>query len=71
MLKGFFDEGLFTYPTGDWDDRWLEDPILYRRGRPMLWVVSHEGEAVICLAPTDLDSFAALGLPTHGRSRFG
>lgn len=70
LLAGLFDEGLFTYPAGDWPGGLGEDPIAYRGGQLMLWVVSHEGEAVIRLAPDDLESFAALGLRTHPRSRY-
>jgi hypothetical protein len=64
-LKAFFDEGLLTYPVGEWKTGCLENPILYRDGRLMLMVVSHENEAMIRLRVDDLESFGALGLPTH------
>jgi hypothetical protein len=48
VLRNLFADGLFTHdPTASF---WLEDPVLLKEGRPILRVISHEGEAMLSLS---------------------
>jgi hypothetical protein len=68
-LRPFLPEGLFDYPSADWDAGWLEDPTVYRAGTVMLGVVSHEGEGVLTLSPAEHAEVAALGIRTRAAPR--
>jgi hypothetical protein len=70
LLKEYFSEGLFTYPTSEWDNGCLEDPTFYRGGTLMLGIVSHEREGVLTLTAGEHDEVEGLGLATHQRSRW-
>lgn len=65
LLKSYMPDGLFMYPTTDWDEGCLEDPIIYRGERPMLGIVSHEREGVLMLTDLEHQAVASLGIRTH------
>lgn len=67
LLREFLDEGLFTYPAGEWEAGCIENPALYRDGEIMLGIVSHEGEGVLKLRQDEWAEFARLGIPSHDR----
>lgn len=62
-LRAVFPNGLFGNVMDG--DGWVEDPIFYRSGAPLLEVVSHEGEAILTIEPDDKASLDALALPYH------
>lgn len=59
-LLTFFDDGLFHSPVGP--DGWLEDLAIYRKGTPVLGILSHERQGVVQLAPDEYAGLAALGI---------
>ena len=62
-LKQALPAGLLTYdPSEQW---WFEDPILYRGGKLMLGVLSHEAFAVLRLTDLEAVQFSAAGFPNH------
>jgi hypothetical protein len=62
LLQEFFDQGLFTYPVGEWEIGCIEDPIVYRNGDVMLGIVSHERRGVLVLTELEHAEVAALGI---------
>jgi hypothetical protein len=68
-LQRFLAEGLFDYPSADWDAGWLEDLTVYRRGEVMLGVVSHEGEGLLTLSAGEHSEVEALGIRTQAAPR--
>jgi hypothetical protein len=70
ILKRLFTEGLFTYPTSEWEVGCLEDPAFYRDGGVMLGVVSHEREGVLSLTESEQAQVAALKIPTRDRPQW-
>jgi hypothetical protein len=64
-LKALFPDGLLGNLIQH--DAWVEDPTFYRSGVPLLQVVSHEGEAVLTIDPTEQTSLDRLALPYHHR----
>lgn len=64
VLRDLLPEGLFTAPSYD-DGGWLEEPTVYRRGRILLGVVSHEDEAFMELDASEVAQLAALRVPFH------
>ena len=70
LLKSYFHNGLFTYPTSDWEAGCLEDPIIYRRGAVMLGIVSHEREGILTLSDSEHHDVATLGIRTHERAEW-
>jgi hypothetical protein len=69
ILRRFLPEGLFDYPSADWDAGWLEDPTVYRDGTVVLGVVSHEGEGILTLSAAEHAEVAALGIVTQSSPR--
>jgi hypothetical protein len=67
VLRAFMDEGLFTYPAGEWETGCIENPTFYRDGEVMLGIVSHEREGVLRLRPGEEAAFHALGIPSRDR----
>ena len=68
VLRYLFGDGLFTHdPTAA---LWLEDPVLFRDGRPLLSVISHEGEAILELEPEDRASLDAAKFVYRMKSRW-
>jgi hypothetical protein len=63
ILRSFLDEGLFTYPAGDWPTGCLENPTFYRAGEVMLGIVSHEREGILRLLTSEQADFGALCIP--------
>ena len=55
--------GLFQYEP--WGDSWFEDPVIYREGRLMLGVLSHEAFGVLSLSQLESAQLAAAGFPSH------
>jgi len=66
-LKEFFVGGLFTYPTGEHEGGWLEDPTFYREGEIMFGIVSHEREGYLELTTLEATQLSARGIPTRNR----
>jgi hypothetical protein len=67
-LRSLLREGLFTYQPAA--AVWLENPILFRDGQPILSVISHEGEAVLELDPQDGTSLDVARLTYRPASRW-
>lgn len=65
LLAEALDDGLFTYPAGEWDTGCIEDPTFYREGRMALGIVSHEREGVLRLSDEEHREVAARGIPTR------
>jgi hypothetical protein len=62
-LKQALPDGLLTYdPAGS---LWFEDPVLYREGRLILGVLSHEAFAVMRLSDLESGQLSAAGFPSH------
>lgn len=58
-LRAFLPDGLFTHrvdPHG-----WLEDPMLFRDGRLMLGVVTHQREGVVRVESEELRELERIG----------
>jgi hypothetical protein len=70
LLMGFLDDGLFTYPAGEWETGCLEDPVIYRRGEIILGVVSHEREGLLRLTEVEHNQIVALGIPTRENAQW-
>ena len=67
-LRYLLGDGLFTYERTA--ALWLEDPVLFRDGRPLLSVISHEGEAILELEPEDRASLDAAKFVYRMKSRW-
>ena len=68
VLRHLLGGGVFTTePTAA---LWLEDPVLFRDGRPLLSVISHEGEAKLELEPEDRASLDAAKFVYRMKSRW-
>lgn len=55
--------GLFQYEP--WGDSWFEDPVIYREGRLMLGVLSHEAFGVLSISELESEQLQAAGFPNH------
>ena len=66
-LKSVLPHGLFTYEPGEIS---LEDPTVYRGGKALLSIVTHEGEGVLEVRDDDDTSLQRAGLPFHMESRW-
>ena len=64
VLREFFPDGLFMYPTSDWEEGCLEDPTFYRDGKILFGIVSHENEGMLSLTPAEHKAVAELGIAT-------
>ena len=53
--------GLFQFSCGD-RTGWAEDPVVYRNGRLMLGIISHEGIAELRISKREEESLATIGL---------
>ncbi len=62
-LKHVLPAGIFQYEP--WGDSWFEDPVIYREGRLMLGVLSHEAFGVLSLSELESAQLAAAGFPSH------
>lgn len=62
-LLSFVDTGLFQWPAGP--DGWLEDLTIYRHGKLVLGLVSHEHEGVLRLTQHEHEAVAALDIPSE------
>jgi len=67
-LRRVMSDGLFTYESGLTS---LEDPTVFRRGRALLTILSHEDEGVLALEPEEQATLDIGGLPYHVKSRWG
>lgn len=65
VLRRYFADGLFTYPLGEWETGCIEDLIIYRGGRLLLGIVSHEGEGMLYVTPAEAADLKARGIPTR------
>ena len=63
-LQAFFPTGLFHGPSYGSDQPWAEDPVLYRDGRLMLGVISHESFGQLRLSARERDMLARMGMRT-------
>ena len=62
-LQRALPSGLLAYdPVGK---GWFEDPVLYRGGRLMLGVLSHEAFAIMRLSDGESVELSAAGFPSH------
>jgi hypothetical protein len=64
VLRTLFPGGLFESPSYD-SGGWLEEPTVFRAGRVLLGVVSHEEEAFMDLAESEVSELRLLGLRFH------
>jgi hypothetical protein len=62
-LKQVLPAGLFQYEP--WGDSWFEDPVIYREGRLMLGVLSHEAFGVLSLSELESAQLEAAGFQSH------
>lgn len=62
-LKEALPGGLLQYEPRE--DGWFEDPVIYRKGRLMLGILSHEAFAVLCVSDIESAQFAAAGFSSH------
>jgi len=60
-LQSILPSGLFQFTCGD-RTGWAEDPIVYRNGRLMLGIISHEGIAGLRISKREEASLATIGL---------
>jgi len=67
VLQRYFVEGLFMYPTSEWEEGCLEDPIFYRNGQIMFGIVTHEREGILTLSEFEHSEVAALGICSRER----
>lgn len=62
-LKQVLPAGLFQYEPSDGSS--FEDPVIYREGRLMLGVLSHEAFGVLCISTSESAQLEAAGFPSH------
>lgn len=62
-LKQVLPAGLFQYEP--WGEGWFEDPVIYREGRLILGVLSHEAFGVLSLSELESQQLQAAGFPSH------
>jgi hypothetical protein len=62
-LKIALPAGLFQYEP--WGDTWFEDPVIYREGRLMFGVLSHEAFGVLSISEVEAAQLQAAGFPNH------
>jgi hypothetical protein len=62
-LKLVLPAGLFQYEPSE--DSWFGDPVIYREGRLMLGVLSHEAFGVLCISDRESAQLEAAGFPSH------
>lgn len=62
-LEKVLPAGLFQYEPSE--DSWFEDPVVYRKGRLMLGVLSHEAFGVLCISDPEAAQLEAAGFPSH------
>jgi hypothetical protein len=67
VLRTYFDEGLFTYPTSEWNEGCLEGPTFYRGQQIILGITSHEHEGILTLDAAEHAAVAALGISSRDR----
>jgi hypothetical protein len=67
-LRRVMSDGLFTYEPGLIS---LEDQTVFRRGRPLLTIITHEYEGALELAPEEQATLDIGSLPYHLKSRWG
>jgi len=67
VLRRYFVDGLFTYPTSGWEEGCLEEPTFYRDGAIICGIVSHEREGILALTASEHAEVAALGIRTRDR----
>ena len=60
-LQSILPSGLFQFSAGD-TSGWAEDPVVYRNGRLMLGIISHEGIAELRISKREEESLASIGL---------
>ena len=70
VLKGLFVEGLFMYPTSEWEEGCFEDPTFYRNGDLMLGVVTHEREGLLRVTEVEFGELERAGYRTFERSKW-
>jgi len=70
VLKELFPEGLFMYPTSEWEEGCIEDPTFYRRGALLLGVVSHEGEGQVSVTEAELAELEHAGYKMFSHSKW-
>jgi hypothetical protein len=69
-LKRLFPEGLFMYPTSEWEEGCLEDPTFYRHSALLLGVVSHEGEGRVSVTEGELSELEHVGYKMFSQSKW-
>jgi hypothetical protein len=69
VLHQAFPDGLFTHPSCA-PEGWCEDVIVYRAGRLMLGIVSHEQEGLLQLSSVEAAAFDQLGIPTRPKAEW-
>ena len=62
-LKQALPGGLLQYEPRE--DGWFEDPVIYREGRLMLGILSHEAFAVLCISELESAQLTAAGFASH------
>lgn len=62
-LEKVLPAGLFQYEPSE--TSWFEDLVIYRDGRLMLGVLSHEAFGVLCVSAPEAAQLEAAGLPSH------
>jgi hypothetical protein len=70
VLRRYFPEGLFMYPTSEWSEGCLEDPIIYRDDGIVLGITTHEREGILSLGTHEHAVVAALGIVTRDRPQW-
>lgn len=60
-LQSILPSGLFQFSCGD-RTGWAEDPVVYRNGRLMLGIISHEGIAELRISKREEEALATIGL---------
>ena len=64
VLRQHIADGLFVAPSYSMAG-WFEDFTIYRRGKVMLGVVSHEGLVILCLTEQEHGEFSTLKVESH------
>lgn len=62
-VKDVLPAGLFQYEP--WGDSWFEDPVIYREGRLMLGVLSHEAFGVLAISEVESAQLQVAGFTSH------